>query len=323
MSRILVIGGSGFIGSHVVARLAGEGHELCVPTRSRARAKHLILLPTVDVIEADVHDDRVLDQLVAGCDAVVNLVGVLHSRRAKSGDNPALSSYGPDFAKAHVALPRRILDACTKSGVRRLVHVSALGAKPDAPSEYLRSKSAGEEVLIGARARIDATVLRPSVVFGPEDRFLNLFAEMTRCFAVMLIPCPEAKFQPVHVSDVAQCVARCLADPQSIHHHYDLCGPKVYSLRELVKFAGQACGRPRPVIGLPDGLATLQASTMEILGIKLLTRDNLRSMRVPSVSHNAFPFGLRPLDMEATAPAWLRGEAVLSHYQPFRSRAGR
>jgi uncharacterized protein YbjT (DUF2867 family) len=323
MSRILVIGGSGFIGRHVIARLAREGHVLRVPTRSRQRAKHLILLPTVDVVEADVHDDPTLDQLVAGCDAVINLVGLLHSRSARRSGNPAMETYGPDFARAHVALPRRILDACYKAGVRRLIHFSALGAKLDAPSEYLRSKAAGEEVLIAARSRIDATVLRPSVVFGPEDRFLNLFAAMTRWFAVMLVPCPDARFQPVYVADVAECVARCLADQGSINHHYDLCGPKVYTLRELVKFAGAACGRQRPVIGLPDGLAYLQAFILECLMIKLLTRDNLRSMQVPCVSDSPFPFGMRPESMEIAAPAWLGGEAVHSHYEPHRSRAGR
>ncbi len=315
MSKILVIGGSGFIGSHVVARLAQDGHELRVPTRLRQRAKHLILLPTVDVTEADVHDDRALDHLVTGVDAVVNLVGVLHSRAG----NP----YGHDFAQAHVALPRRILDACYKAGTRRLVHASAVGATQDSPSEYLRSKAAGEEVLIAARARIDATVLRPSVVFGPEDRFLNLFAALNRCFPAILLACPEAKFQPVHVADVAECVARCLWDRSSIHHHYDLCGPRVYTLRDLVKFSGTASGRWRPVIGLPESIAYLQAWAMEWLPGKLLTRDNLRSMRVDCVSAAEFPFGIRPQSMEDTAPAWLAKEFFYSHYDKFRGRAGR
>ncbi|MSQ52775.1 MAG: complex I NDUFA9 subunit family protein [Betaproteobacteria bacterium] len=315
MSIILVIGGSGFIGSHVVARLAQEGHELRVPTRLRQRARQLLLLPTVNVPAADVHDDRALDQLVTGVDAVVNLAGVLNSRAG----NP----YGRDFAQAHVALPRRILDACYKAGVRRLIHFSALGAKPDAPSEYLRSKAAGEEVLIAARARIDATVLRPSVVFGPEDRFLNLFAALIRWFPAMLLACPKAKFQPVHVADVAECVARCLWDRSSIHHHYDLCGPKVYTLRELVKFAGEASGRRRPVIGLPERIAYLQAWAMEWLPVKLLTRDNLRSMQVPCVSDAEFPFGIRPQSMEGTAPAWLARVSLQSPYDGFRCRAGR
>ena len=315
MSKILVIGGTGFIGSHVVARLARDGHALRVPTRLRQRARDLLLLPTVDVVEADVHDDATLDGLVAGCDAVVNLVGVLHSRPG----NP----YGPDFARAHVALPRRILDACYKAGVRRLVHMSALGAMPDAPSEYLRSKSAGEEVLVAARARIDATVLRPSVVFGPDDRFLNLFAALHRWFPVLFLAGPKAKFQPVHVDDVAECVARCIADRDSIHRCYDLCGPNVYTLRELVAFAGVASGHPRPVIGLPDGLAYFQAWAMEWLPKKLLSRDNLRSMRVPSVSSAAFPFGIRPQALAATAPAWLGSKALQSHYDNFRGRASR
>lgn len=315
MSQILLIGGSGFIGSHVAARLVQAGHSVRVPTRLLSRARHLLLLPTVEVLHANVHDDRTLDQLVAGCDAVVNLAGILHSR---SGD-----PYGPDFARAHVELPRRITDACYKAGIRRLVHVSALGAKSDAPSEYLRSKAAGEQVLSAARTRIDATVLRPSVVFGPEDSFLNLFSSLQCVVPVMLLACPEAKFQPVHVADVAECVARCLAGQDCVNHSYDLCGPKVYTLRELVRFAGAASAHPRPVIGLPDSLATLQAWSMEWLPVKLLSRDNLRSMQVPSTCDCEFPFGIAPLSLEATAPAWLAGKGPRANYNEYRGRAGR
>ncbi|OFZ96924.1 MAG: NAD-dependent dehydratase [Betaproteobacteria bacterium RIFCSPLOWO2_02_FULL_62_17] len=315
MSQILVIGGSGFVGSHVVARLVQAGHTVRVATRRRERARQLFLLPTVDVLQADVHDDRALDQLVAGCDAVVNLAGILHSR---PGD-----PYGADFARVHVELPRRITDACHKAGIRRLVHVSALGAKSDAPSEYLRSKAAGEEVLIAARTRIDATVLRPSVVFGPEDNFLNLFSRLQCVLPVMLLACPEAKFQPVHVTDVAECVARCLVERDSIHRSYDLCGPKVYTLAELVRFAGAASGHRRQVIGLPDSLAYLQAWFMEWLPVKLLSRDNLRSMQVPSTCDCEFPFGIHPVSLESTAPAWLAGKGPRTQYHEYRGRAGR
>jgi uncharacterized protein YbjT (DUF2867 family) len=315
MSQILVIGGSGFIGSHVAARLVQAGHSVRVPTRLLPRARHLFLLPTAEVLQADVHDDRTLDRLVAGCDAVVNLAGILHSRR---GD-----PYGPDFARAHVELPRRITDACYKAGIRRVVHVSALGAKSDAPSEYLRSKAAGEQVLGAARARIDATVLRPSVVFGPEDGFLNLFARLQGVLPVVLLACPEAKFQPVHVADVAECVARCLVGQDCVGRSYDLCGPKVYTLAELVRFAGAASGHPRPVIGLPDSLAYLQAWSMEWLPVKLLSRDNLRSMQVPSTCDCEFPFGIAPRSMEATAPAWLEGKGPRAIYNEYRGRAGR
>ena len=315
MSQILVIGGSGFIGGHVVARLVHAGHDVRVPTRLKRRAKQLLLLPTVEVLEADIHNDRALDQLVAGCDAVVNLVGVLHSRSGHP--------YGPDFARAHVELPRRITDACDKAGIRRLVHVSALGAKSDAPSEYLRSKAAGEEVLTAARARIDATVLRPSVVFGPDDAFLNIFSRLQWILPFMPLACPGAKFQPVHVADVAACVARCLEEPDSINHSYDLCGPKVYTLRELVRFAGDAIGHRRPVIGLPDGLAYLQAWAMEWLPVKLISRDNLRSMQVPSTCDCEFPFGIHPVSLEASAPAWLGNKGRSTQYNEYRGRAGR
>ena len=315
IDNILVIGGGGFIGRHVVSALVARGRRVTVPSRHRERDKHLLLLPTVEVLDADINEHPSLRQLVAGRGAVINLAGILHSR----GGDP----YGPDFARTHVELPRRITDACHKAGIRRLVHFSALGARSDAPSEYLRSKAAGEQVLSAARARIDATVLRPSVVFGPEDNFLNLFARLQCVVPVVLLACSEAKFQPVHVADVAACVARCLAGHDSVHHSYDLCGPKVYTLAELVRFAGAASGHPRPVFGLPDSLAYLQAWSMEWLPVKLLSRDNLRSMQVASTCDCEFPFGIVPLSLEATAPAWLAGNGPRAMYNEYRGKAGR
>lgn len=314
MSRILVPGGSGFIGRHVVNRLVAAGHSVIVPTRLRERAKHLITLPTVDVVQADVHRDADLELLIEQCDAVINLVGVLHS--------PPGSPWGPAFERAHVALPRRLAAACARLGVTRLIQMSAVGAAGDAPSEYLRSRAAGEDALLAVRDRVDVTVFRPSVVFGPEDRFLNLFAAMQRLLPVVPLASPGAKFQPVHVADVAECVVRALDDPATHHRNYDLCGPRVYTLRELVRFAGRAAGCARPVIGLPEGLAMLQAAAMECLPVKLMSRDNLRSMRVPSVCDCGFPFGIRPQGLEAAA-AWLGGNAPRQRLDVYRNRAGR
>src|SRR5687767_12579804 len=187
-SNVLVVGGSGFIGRHLVASLAAAGLRVTVPSRRRERAKHLILLPTVDVVDADVMAPGVLDRLCAGKDAVYNLVGILHGRRGRR-DERGPNDYGPDFARVHVELPQAIVAACRAAGVRRLVHVSALGAAADAPSEYLRSKAIGEQAVLAADD-LAPTAFRPSVMFGPEDRFLNQFAALARLFPAIAVPCP-------------------------------------------------------------------------------------------------------------------------------------
>lgn len=319
-SDVLIIGGTGFVGRALVARLvsrhAGGGINITVPSRRPARAKAMGSLPTVEVVAADVHDDATLARLVAGRDAVVNLVGILHGSQAA-------------FARAHVELPKRIAAACRRAGVRRLLHVSALGV-PDAglaaPSRYLRSKTAGEVTL--REAGLDLTLLRPSVIFGAEDRFLNLFARLQALFPVMPLGGADARFQPVWVEDVAQAIAACLDDASTIGQTLELAGPRIYTLGELVRLAGRWSGHERPLLPLPDALARLQAAVLALMpGDPPISPDNLDSLRVPNVASGRHPglvrLGITPTPMDAVAPAWLgrrSPEARLDRLRRFARR---
>ena len=323
--NFLVVGGSGFVGRHLVAALAARGARVTVPTRHRERAKHLILLPTVDVVEVERLDARVLARLAAGRDVVVNLAGVLHSPRARPGEQGP-NRYGPAFAQTHVELSQAVVAACREAGVMRLLHMSALGADPKAPSEYLRSKAIGEQAALAADD-LAVTVFRPSVIFGPEDRFLNLFARLAAFFPVLALGSPDARFQPVYVGDVVNAMLAALESRAHLDgtagQRYDLCGPKEYTLRQLVELVCAITGRRRLVIGLPDGLSYLQAWMMELLPVQLLTRDNYHSMQVPSVCDCAFPFGIQPAPLEAVAPSWLAPAGPRERYPQLRWKAKR
>lgn len=295
MKNVLVIGGSGFVGTAVCSRLAGADFRLTVPTRRRERARHLAVLPAANVVEADVHDPATLARLMAGQDAVVSLVGIL-----KGGEG---QPYGEGFSRAHVLLPLKIATAARTAGVRRVVHVSALGAAADAPSGYLRSKAAGETALRSAGPGL--TVLRPSVIFGRGDSFLTLFAQLAAVAPLLPLACAGARFAPVWVGDVAGCVQQSLRRPAAVGATYPLCGPREYSLRELVDYAATAAGHRRPILGLPLPLAWLQAWLMEFVPDGPLTRDNIRSMQVPSVCGCPLPFGIAATPLEAVAPDYL------------------
>jgi uncharacterized protein YbjT (DUF2867 family) len=306
IDRVLVLGGSGFVGRHLVAQLVRRGVKVTVPSRRRERAKHLILLPTVDVVEADVNARGVLERLARGQHALVNLIGILQG----------------DFARAHVELPLATLAACRAAGVKRLLHMSALGASSDAPSEYQRSKAKGERAVLDADD-LQVTVFRPSVIFGPEDKFLNQFATMARLLPVLAVPCPDARFQPVYVGDVAQAMATSLGETESHRKRYELGGPREYRLRELVELVCAFTHRSRLVVGLPDKLSYVQAWMLEHLPGRLMTRDNYRSMQVPNTTAAEFPFGIERHALEALAPAYLTPSGPRERYPQLRWRARR
>ncbi len=297
MKKIFVLGGTGFVGRQVCQHLLAAGWQVTVPTRS---APPTGSGQTAQLLQLDVHDEAALTRALAGQDAVVNLVAILH------GDAAA-------FQRVHVDLPQKLARACIAAGVKQLVHVSALGANaqnPEAPpSLYLRSKSRGEAALIAAAANGAAfalTILRPSVIFGADDKFLNVFAKLQKVLPFMPLAGAQARFQPVWVMDVASAVLRSLelaATEGGAPRVLELVGPDVFTLKQLVQLAarlsGVCGGKGRPVLGLPRWAGLIQASLMELApGEPVMSRDNLDSMLCDNVASGKLA-GLQSLGITA------------------------
>ena len=281
---VILIGGTGFVGRKIAAMLVSKGYSVIVPTRSLVHANALRVLPLVRAIELDIHDVDQLKQLMANAGpacAVINLVGILH-------DSPGIP-YGKNFAKNHVELTRKIIDAMHATKTKRLLHMSALGANVQGPSMYLRSKGDAEQLV--KNSQLDWTIFRPSVIFGKDDNFINLFSKLLKFAPLLPLAGYNAKFQPVSVHNVAQVFVSALENPKTVRQSYDLAGPKVYRLSELVRFAGQMVGKNRLLIPLPPMLGYLQAFLLEKMpGPTLMSRDNVASMLVDNVlmdEHNA------------------------------------
>ncbi|MBC7781260.1 MAG: complex I NDUFA9 subunit family protein [Proteobacteria bacterium] len=315
LNRVCLVGGSGFVGRHIAQRLVARGVRVIIPTRNRERMKaDLIVLPSVELMVADVNDPAQLAEAAAGCDALVNLVGVLHQRRAG------------DFRRAHVGLTGHALAVCQARGIARYLHMSALGADTGAPSEYQRTKGEAEALVAAAQTQgVATTIFRPSVIFGEGDSFLSLFANLLAFAPVVPLGSPDARFQPIWVDDVAHAFVAALDLPDTVGQRYDLVGPDVYTLRELVQLVGRITGHERPIIGLSDRMSYLQARVFELSPIKLITRDNYLSMKVANVSAMAYPalFARTPSALEPIAQQYLGNATPRARYQGFRDRAGR
>ncbi|MFP4130287.1 MAG: complex I NDUFA9 subunit family protein [Halorhodospira sp.] len=313
-----IIGGTGFVGRHVANRLVEQGYRVRVLTRRWYRGRDLLPLPRLQLIEADVHDERELVRHLGGCEAVINLAGILNERRGARGE---------DFRQVHVELPQRVLEAARRAGVPRYLHMGALGASPEAPSGYLRTKGEGEQrVLASDPQEVAVTSFRPSVIFGAGDHSLSRLAGLARLApGILLLPSPAARLQPVYVGDVARALVAALEDFYSAGRAYELCGPRVYTLRELVAYVVELRGLRRRVVGLPAALSKLSARLLGALPGRPLTLDNYRSTEVPSCCQEdgLAELGIRATPLEAVAPAYLGREGRQSRYQEARQEAGR
>ncbi|MDZ7842308.1 MAG: complex I NDUFA9 subunit family protein [Gammaproteobacteria bacterium] len=295
--KICILGGAGFIGHAIIADLVELGHRITVLTRRRQRHRDVLVWPTVTLREGDVYDPEFLERQFRGMDAVINLVGILNERGRR----------GKGFERAHVELVMEIGEAIQATGVPRLLHMSALNASTDAPSHYLQTKARGEEVAHRITG-CDVTSFRPSVVFGENDSFTNRFADLLKTIPWMFpLAKPAARMQPIHVDDVAQCFVRSLTSHDTFGLSYNLGGPKVYSLHEIVSFINDVVETRRRIVPLSDWQARLQASVMEWVPGKPFSVDNLRSLEIDSICQSPcpLPFGIEPTSMEAVVPGYL------------------
>jgi uncharacterized protein YbjT (DUF2867 family) len=335
--KIIVLGGSGFIGRHLCEKLVAAGHSITVPTRNASQSKHLQMLPGLHLLPCNVHDAAQLAAAVAGHEVLVNLVAVLHGSEQR-------------FEQVHVQLPRNIVAACKGATASRpaprIVHVSALGAALDAPSMYQRSKARGEAVITGSG--LDFAILRPSVVFGAEDKLLNLFASLQELAPIVPLAGAGTQFQPVWVEDVAQALVLLVTDlsysnnscsrnnslgcsPKTLTNEaaqqaiYEACGPQVLTLRDLFAIAGESVGAKRAILPLPMPLARMQAWVMEHLpGEPLMSRDNLESMKVANIASGQHPglaaLGITASSVQAVAPTYLAAHSTLDAYRRLGAR---
>jgi NADH dehydrogenase len=311
--KIVLVGGSGFLGKYVIRALAADGHDCVVLTRAPERAREHALEPRARLVKADVYDSQVLAGQLEGAGAVVSMAGILNE--AGFG--------GRGFHRVHVELVEGIIAACRQAGVQRILHVSALNAGRG-QSHYLRTKGEAEALLRQADD-LDVTIFQPSVIFGPGDDFFNRFATLLRLMPVLPLACPDARLQPVFAGDVAAAVARALKDPGSIGETYQLGGPRDYRLIELVRWTASALGLKRRILPLPNAAARLQARAMDLVPGKPFSTDNYLSLQVDNVApENALPrLGITPATIEAVVPTYLGATHRQRHLAELRRRARR
>lgn len=310
--KILILGGSGFVGGHLARRLSRDDHEITIVTRHAPAAKRLSILPGVTIRQFDPYDGKRLADHLQGHDALINLVGILN----ESGRD------GRGFERAHVELPKTAIEACKRTGVRRLIHMSALGAGRG-ESHYLKTRGRAEDMV--KVSGLDWTMFRPSTIFGPDDSFLNRFSTLLALSPALPLARPDARFAPVYVGDVAEAFARALDNRGTLGQTYELCGPEVLTLREIVQWVAAERGMRRCVVGLPDALGRLQGRVFDFVPGKPFSSDNFKSLLLDSVcSDNGFQrLGIEAWPMREKAAEWLAHNNRQTRYQEYRARAGR
>jgi NADH dehydrogenase len=313
---ICILGGTGFIGTRLVARLLNDGHRVTVLTRNREQHRDLRVLPGLVLENCDVYDAAALAERFRGQEVVVNLIGILNER----------GFGGSGFRRTHTELTRGALQAARSAGVARLLQMSSLGAAVDAPSYYLRSKGEAERLIQSDSGQVDWTIFKPSVIFGPGDSFLNRFAALLGALPLVFpLAKPNAQLQPVFVDDVVEAFVRCLHGGASSRQIYELGGPQRYSLREIVAFVAKITGRRRLIVGLPDAIARLQALVMDFVPGKPFSSDNYRSLTVDSVCReDGFArLGIKPQSMNGAARQYLGADEDNARLSRDRAAVGR
>jgi len=316
IKKIAILGGTGFVGQSLCNRLSKDGYKLKVPTRNREYNRNdLILLPNLELIETDIHNSEDLKELLIDCDAVINLVGILNEK----------INNGKGFKKVHVELVKNLISICKVHGIRRIVQISALGTDAkNGKSFYLKTKGEAEKLLRSNSVGIKTTILRPSVIFGKKDSFFNRFAKLLKiCPFFFPLACYKTKFSPIYVLDVVEMIANSINDPNSYNKSYQLCGPKTYSLKNLVSYTSETLDLKCVIIPLNNTLSYIQARVFDFLPNKPFSSDNYLSAQIDSVCecNDLFRYNIKPTAIEDIVPQYLAGYKYHSFYSMFRKNS--
>lgn len=311
--NICIIGGTGFVGTHLINKLVTQGHGVKIITRRPERHRHLKVLPGVKIISLDFFGKKILERQIDGYDVVINLAGILNPQ----GDN--------NFKKVHVDVAQRVAEATRSVGTTRLLHMSALNADENGESEYLRTKGAAQKHVLSTEG-LQVTSFAPSVIFGPGDNFFNLFASLLELLPVFPLTSAATRFAPVYVGDVVDAFINSINKPETFGKNYELCGPEVYSLKELVQYTAKQIGSSSKIIPLGRVMSRPLVAIMNMLPGSPITKDNFKSMKQDSVCQNNSAInelGLSLHSIDSVVPGYLAGKDFAGQMDYLRTKAGR